>query len=112
MPAGVVFAAWAALVLVLVNGASRDHHERTIRAAVKRTPLTLYQVCACVRVLEGGERECVLVVRVRGVVRAGARLRVVHAGRAHDARCRVGWRIRNTCTGTRTRDSMRATPTT
>ena len=48
MPAGVVFAAWAALVLVLANGASREHHERTIRAAVKRTPLTLYQVCVCV----------------------------------------------------------------
>ena len=44
MPAAVV--ALAALVLVLANGASREHHGGRYekRKAVKRTPLTLYQV--------------------------------------------------------------------
>ena len=41
MPAFVV--ALAALVLVLANGASREHYDKR-KAAVKRTPLTLYQV--------------------------------------------------------------------
>ena len=45
MPAAVV--ALAALVLVLANGASREHHGGRYekrKAEVKRTPLTLYQV--------------------------------------------------------------------
>ena len=44
MPAAVV--ALAALVLVLANGASRERHGGRYekRKAVKRTPLTLYQV--------------------------------------------------------------------